>query len=414
MRIAYLSTDFGVPVHGTKGASVHLRQMVQALSGRGHEVIVLTPDPAPPGREPPRVVSLPFAAVPAALHESLKNEELARGNRLAKDLRNLFYCLWLEGAALELLRGFRPDFLYERYALFGVAGLELARRLGVPLVLEVNAPLVEEQREQRGLALPEVAVAAQRLVFAGADELAVVSRWLAGYAQEHGAAAERVSVIPNATDPELFRPRPGPSAIRGRLGWDDAIVLGFIGAMKPWHGVPVLIQALKSLGAPAAPFRLLLVGDGPALPAAREEVRALGLEPAVHMPGAVQHDSVPEWLAASDIALIPYEASAAPYFSPVKLFECMSMGLPVVAARSGQTEEILVHGRTGWLYAPGESDQPAATIRQVAANLAAARKVGEAARSCVLERHTWDHNAGRVEELARRALARRRPAGARA
>jgi glycosyltransferase involved in cell wall biosynthesis len=411
MRIAYLSTDFGVPVRGTKGASVHVRKMVGALAQRGHELLLLTSDSGEGPAEAPAcpVVSLPFERGPSALLKRLEHEDIARDNRLAKDLRNVFYSFALEGRALPALREFRPDVLYERYALFGAGGVWLARRLGVPLLLEVNAPLVEEQREQRGLALAEVALEAQRQAFAGADELLVVSRWLVDYAAQHGAPRERVTVVPNAADSELFRPFPGPSAKRAALGWERAVVLGFVGAMKPWHGVMRLVEALAQLGGAASPYRLLLLGDGPELARVRARVASAGLEAAVHAPGAVPHGEVPEWLAAVDLALVPYEATATPYFSPVKLFEYMSMGLAIVSARLGQTEEILEHGRTGWLYSSADPSEPAATIRRLAADRPALARAGAAARAVALERYTWDRNAAEVERLAQRARGRLGP-----
>ena len=406
MRIAYLSTDFGVPILGTKGASVHVRQLVEALTRRGHEVLILTPNTGGAPARPTTfaMTALPFDEIPALLHDKLKEEAICSGNRLAKDLRNLFYSLWVEDRAVRLLAEFQPDVVYERYALFGTAGLEIARRLSVPLLVEVNAPLVEEQREQRGLCLTRVAPAAQRLVFTRADELIVVSRWLVQYAESHGALPAHITVVPNAADPQLFRPATEPSEIRRRLGWGDKIVLVFVGAMKPWQGVPRLVDTLANLG-PA--FRLLLVGDGPDLDAVRARVRELRLEDAVHCAGAVPHDEVPAWLGAADIALVPYEATAAQYFSPVKLFEYMSMGLPIVAARIAQTEEILAHGEQGWLYSAADPSEPAATLRRLAADLPAARRIGACARQHVLAHHTWDRNAKRVEQLAQRALERR-------
>jgi glycosyltransferase involved in cell wall biosynthesis len=167
------------------------------------------------------------------------------------------------------------------------------------------------------------------------------------------------------------------------------------------------VDALAELGAPASKYRLILVGDGPELPRIRERVHAAGLAAAVHLAGAVPHREVPAWLGAVDVALVPYEAKAAPYFSPVKLFEYMAMALPVVAARLGQTEEILEHGRTGWLYSSAEPGEPAATLRGVAGDMAAARRVGAAGRALVLARHTWARNAELAAGLAERARARR-------
>lgn len=409
MRIAYLTSDFGVPVLGSKGASVHVRRLASALSERGHELQVLTPNPGA-GTDAAftaELVEVPFDGAAAELHRELAAESLCQGNRLSKDLRNLFYSLLLESRAERRLAAFAPDFLYERYTLFNTAGIELARRLEVPLVLEVNAPLVEEQREQRGLSLPRVAESAQRYIFSQADEIMVVSRWLADYVVAHGAAPERVTVVPNAADPELFQPRPGPSAIRARLGWEACTVLGFVGAMKSWHGVNTLVSALVELDAPRSGFRLLLVGDGPELPAVRARVQALGLGGVVHYAGAVPQHEIPDWLGAVDIALAPYAASAPEYFSPVKLFEYMSMELAVVAARLGQTQEVLAHGRTGWLYDASQPGEPAATLRRLARQPDARRATGKAARERVLAEHTWEHNARCVERLAARALERR-------
>jgi glycosyltransferase involved in cell wall biosynthesis len=180
--------------------------------------------------------------------------------------------------------------------------------------------------------------------------------------------------------------------------------------MKPWQGVRRLVDSLAKLG---PDFRLLLVGDGPDLDAVRARVRELRLDDAVHCTGAVPHEEVPAWLGAADIALVPYEATAAQYFSPVKLFEYMSMGLPIVAARIAQTEEILAHGEQGWLYSASDPSEPAATLRQLAADLPAARRIGARARHHVLAHHTWERNAERVEQLAQRALGRARSIPAR-
>src|SRR5688572_21696112 len=110
MRIAYLSTDFGVPILGTKGASVHVRQLVEALTRRGHEVLVLTPNEGNAVTRPKtfEMTALPFAEIPALLHDALKEEAVCSGNRLAKDLRNVFYSLWVESQAARLLAEFQP------------------------------------------------------------------------------------------------------------------------------------------------------------------------------------------------------------------------------------------------------------------------------------------------------------------
>lgn len=410
MRVAYLTADFGVPVAGTEGASVHVRGLVQALRGQGHQVLVLTansgagPDGAPTC--PVREVS--FDGALAELYEALQQEQPCQGTRLAKDIRNLLFALTLQLQGRTELEAFGPDFIYERYCLLSTAGLELARSLDVPLVLEVNSPLVLEQQKMRGLSLPTVARAAERLLFTGADQVVVVSEWLRQYVIGEGADRDRVSVIPNAADPNLFCPRLDPSRLRRQLGWDDRFVLGFTGSMKRWHGISTLLEALQMLGGAESRFRVLLVGSGPELPDLEQEVQRRGLGGAVHLTGAMPHELIPEAIAAMDATVAPYASAADGYFSPVKLFEYMAMARPVVAARIEQVDEVIEHGRTGWLYTPGDAQQLAGLIRLIADDPRLCQQVGTAARERVLARYTWQRNAERVTTIAARAAADRR------
>ena len=87
MRIAYLTSDFGVPVLGRKGASVHVRRMVRALRRRGHEILVLTPSLGGDASASPdlHIAHLPFEGIPDELYESLKREEACAGPRVVGD-----------------------------------------------------------------------------------------------------------------------------------------------------------------------------------------------------------------------------------------------------------------------------------------------------------------------------------------
>jgi glycosyltransferase involved in cell wall biosynthesis len=407
VRIAYITADFGVPVLGTKGASTHVRSLVREFRRLGHEVFVLTPNPGdePHGEVDFRLAEVPFADALLEVFEALKEERLCKGTRLAKDLRNILYALNLQLRGRLLLGEFRPDVIYERSCLLSTAGVELARYFGVPFILEVNAPLVLEQQKMRGLSLPIVARAVERLTLTSADHVVVVSDSLRQHVTTQGVRADRVSVIPNAADPDVFHPRSGPSRLRQRLGWHNQFVIGFTGSMKPWHGIPALLDALQRLGAAEGPFRLLLVGSGPELPALRQQVNRRGLDRCVHMTGAVSHARVPDMLHAMDCAVAPCAADADEYFSPVKLFEYMAMALPVVAAKVGQAVDVIEHGRTGLLYSPGDSSELAGLIADLSADESLRREIGAAARERVLAHYTWQHNGAQVLAIAEALLA---------
>jgi glycosyltransferase involved in cell wall biosynthesis len=264
---------------------------------------------------------------------------------------------------------------------------------------------VLEHQEMRGLSLPLVASAAEHLLQTRADHVVVVSEQLRTYVTGHGIDAKRVTVMPNAADPQQFSPRPGPSLLRLQLGWEEHFVIGFVGSMKPWHGIPTLLHALHLLGGSSSRFRLLLVGSGPELPSIAWQIDQLHLADCVHLAGAQPHDQIPDAIHAMDVAVAPYSAEANAYFSPLKLFEYMAMAVPVVAARMGQVCDVIEHGRTGWLYTPGDAEELSALIRGLAIQPQLCREAGQAARQQVLTHHTWQQNAERVlgiaEELIR-------------
>src|SRR5437773_116750 len=113
------------------------------------------------------------------------------------------------------------DVIYERYSLWGFAGLMFAREQGVPFVLEVNAPLRLEQARFRTLHNAVLAEALESQLFELADRVVVPSSALREYVIERGARAGRVRVVPNAADPTFFRP---PSGANGRRAAEDTFV----------------------------------------------------------------------------------------------------------------------------------------------------------------------------------------------
>jgi len=162
------------------------------------------------------------------------------------------------------------------------------------------------------------------------------------------------------------------------------------------------------LGGASSRFRLLLVGSGPDMPRLEAEIEDRGLAGCVHLTGALAHDQVPAMIEATDVVVAPYSADSDVYFSPVKLFEYMAMARPVIAARIGQAADVVEHGRTGWLYTPGNSQELVDLIRPLADNPELCERVGAAARQRILSRYTWQHNARQVIAIAESIIGRRR------
>ncbi len=416
MRIFYVCSDFGVPVYGHKGASIHLRAMANAFAGLGHTVQVLSPAIERAGNADFQLSVLDPVDLEPHLPalDALRRADRAFGptaaghpSRVAQEVRNILYNQLLEAAAPRL-RDFGADFVYERYALFGAGGLGLARALGVPHVLEVNAPLCLEQERARGLHLGDVARAVEARVWRETDAMLAVSAELAARACAEGAPRDRVHVVANGVDVERFEAAAGQGArVRQALGLGLGPVIGFVGSLKSWHGTDVLLDAFTLLHPRWPTARLLLVGDGPKGDALRATARSRGLDGAVVFTGAVDHARVPELLDAMDLTVAPYLPAEDFYFSPLKVYESLAAGKPVVASRLGQITDLVEAGYVEPAV-PGDPASLAQAIEAVLADPKTALGRAERGREWTHRERTWAANARRAADLAATtALVRR-------
>jgi glycosyltransferase involved in cell wall biosynthesis len=329
--------------------------------------------------------------------------------RIRQELRNLLYNLTLYDKARDDLRAHRVDFIYERYALFSYAGVRLARELGVPHILEVNAPLAYEQEKMRGLEMKELAREAERRIFRETGRVIVVSRQLQEFVASCGVPESRIHILPNAVDPQRFAPLDDghENSVRAQYQLRGKRVIGFVGSLKPWHGTETLLEAFRSLHAQAPGTHLLIVGDGPGREALEQYAQSDGLNGAVTFPGNVPYDEIPHYLAAMDVTVAPYIPNENFYFSPIKIFEYMMMAKPVVAGRIGQVEEMIADGETGLLYEPGNIEQLTAALTRLASDAELSRRIGAKAKAWVQQERTWDNNARQVIEIANGLLKKR-------
>ena len=367
MRIAYVCTDPGIEVFGTKGASIHAQEMLAAFLARGDEVTLISPriGTPSPGYEGLRLVPLPL---PRGEAEARASAQLA-----------------LNDAVTGALRTDAFDLVYERHALFAHAAMEEAARQSIPGMLEINAPLIEESARHRSLPLPVQARISTVRAMRAARLAIAVSGAVGDYARHHGARA--VEVIPNAVNPARFPPVQRPE---GRL------TVGFLGTLRPWHDVETLTRAMTPLRATFPKAHLLIVGDGPERERLAPDLAALGAE----LPGAVRPEAVPGWLARMDIAVAPYAGDQPFYFSPLKVYEYMAAGLPVVASDVGDLRRVVRHGETGLICPPDDPAALAAALAELARDPQAARRMGAEGRQIVLRNHTWAEVAARVLRLA--------------
>lgn len=381
MRVAYVCADAGIPVFGSKGASVHVQEVIRALRGRGSQVTLFATRTG--GAPPESLEDVTIYDLPAQ----------AQGERAEREQA----AFAANETVLETLRYAGPfDMVYERYSLWSYAGMEFAREQGMPGLLEVNAPLIEEQAEHRGLMDRALAEQVANRAFGAATALLAVSREVAAYLDGFPAALGRVQIVPNGVNPARF------AAIDDTRDGKDAstFTVGFVGTLKPWHGLPVLVEAFDLLCRRTREARLLVVGEGPEGDRMREELERRGLLHIARFTGAVQPSAVPGLLSEMDAAVAPYPARHDFYFSPLKVYEYMAAGLPVVASRIGQLEDVIEHETNGLLCPPGDPEALATALYRLRNEHELRARLGQEARRSVLRGHTWDSVAARILEIA--------------
>ena len=330
------------------GQAVHIDELIAALRARGHEVIVV----APGGAE-----SQEFGTSQGWVDAIRK-----RLPRALYELAELGYALLSYRRLAARIREHRSDVIYERYNLYLLAGAWARKHFGLPLLLEVNAPIAERRYAYGGLAFPGLARRVQSWTWRGADCVLPVTRVLAAYVERAGVPAERIEVIPNGINPEHFRQAPERTEAKRRLNLDDRLVLGFVGFVREWHGLDKVLEWLVTRRG-AGEVQFVAVGDGPARAGLEAQAVAPGIADRVRFTGVVPWDEVPGRVAAFGIALQP---AVVEYASPLKLFEYLALGCAVVAPGQDNLREILVDGANARLLDPAT----AGSLRQALDELA--------------------------------------------
>lgn len=399
MRIAYLSADYGVPVLGGKGGSVHIQQLVNAFGRLGHEVVLYCTrlGAGAPSQLSGRIIEVPRPATVAAPAMGLKlPADAPKRERMFKELGWRDHARALEARVLADHARAPFDLVYERYSLWSRSAARLTARAGIASVVEVNAPLLTEAEAYRELAAADEAAAIEAEMLGGAGAIVAVSDGVRNYVIAKGAAPSRVHVLPNGVDPDLFDNAVKPAHLPQFAGHP---VIGFAGGLKPWHGLQELLAAFRIVEAERPEARLLIIGDGPMRGWIDGFLAGSHLGEKVLVTGWQEHAQLPALIARMDIATAPYPVIGDFYFSPLKLFEYMSLGRATVASRIGQIATVVEHERSGLLVEPGSVTDLAGSLIRLLADPDLRATLGAGAHAASRQ-YTWLENARRVTALA--------------
>jgi glycosyltransferase involved in cell wall biosynthesis len=393
-RVAYLITDLWGGKPG--GATSHKIGFCKGLLRLGHVPTVLANQPVP-GLE--KVVQDFHIIPPPFLPKRLPLTVGVLANNLIFARR-----------ASSILKQLKPDVVCQRHSKMNYSGVLLSRRLKVPFILEYNSPSnwKAASEDRTPFLIGVLSRFIERINLAAADRIMVVSRVLKQHLVDRGVAPEKVAVNPNGADAELFRPDLDPGPVRQRLHLENKIVVAFAGhhnARNTWHGVKYLVMAVKKVAERRKDVQFLFIGDQGLVDLVLETARAESTTGQITFATSISHRDMPSYYAACDVLVSPHVhmADGSTFFgSPVKVFEYMAMGKPIVASGIGQLGDLL-KGKA-LLTEPGDVVGIADAILTLAGDADLRRQLGAAARETCINRLTWKHNAERFINAYREVL----------
>ena len=384
MKVLYHHRTQGKRVEG-----VHIRGVANALRELGCEVRVISFPGADPEKEP--------AGVAAGADGGRKGRLATLVSGLPGvlfEFAELGYNLVTWWRIRAEVRRHRPDFIYERYSLFLFMTIWIARREGIPIILEINDSAVVQRL--RPLWLKALARRIEAWCMTRATGIVFISTYFRNLlADQYGQLPPSV-VSPNAVDARFDPTRLDRDALRCAQGLEGRVVCGHMGVFARWHGVPGFVEAIIDRLDEAPELTLLIVGDGEDLPAVRREVEARGLGDRIRLPGRVPHHEIPQWVACMDYAFLP---DSNEYGSPMKLFELMAMGVAVVAPDYDPVAEVIDSGETGWLFPRKDVRACVDQVIALCGREDERVRVGAAARAYIERERRWRNNARQLLAL---------------
>lgn len=387
--------------HRTQGLNVegvHIRSICNALVRQGHDV---------------RLVSVTstdddFSKAPVPQKNVNPNQKPSLLKTLAKklpepvfEMLELGYNLYAFFRLWKVIHAYRPDRIYERYSLFLFSTLLLGKLYGIPVVYEINDS--SQLVRLRPLFFKRFASFIERYVFKHASGLVFVSKRLREIILGAYPSVKTANIVsPNASDKSVFfYDKNKKQECKTKLDIQGKNVCGFIGCFAFWHGVHHFMEKMAPRLKEQPDLVLLLVGDGETLPRVREIVQEHGLEKQVILTGNVPHGEIINYVRAMDFSVLP---SSNEYGSPMKMFELMGTGVPLVAADYPPVVEILEDGIDGWLFPQGDFDKCIDLLIKMHQQQDNIEKAAQLAEQKIHQKHQWSNNTADLSALYDSAL----------
>ena len=321
-------------------------------------------------------------------------------------LKELAVVLALKKRILQLVHLEKPDVLHAHSpALNGLAAIWAAKATSLPVVYEIRAfwedAAVDHGSCKEGDLRYKLTRALETYVAKKADAVTTICQGLKQDLISRGISEDKITVIPNAVDPEQFQLIGAKNtALELEFNLQNKPVLGFLGSFYAYEGLDLLIRALPLIRQKIPSATLLLVGGGPQQKALEQLVQQLDLTDAVIMPGRVPHSSVMQYYSLVDLLVYPRKAMRlTELVTPLKPLEAMAQGVRLLASDVGGHLELIEHGKTGWLFQRDNIEDLAEQAIRALKNFSTNDGIAENALQFIQSERNWAVSVGRYVSI---------------
>jgi len=296
----------------------------------------------------------------------------------------------------------RPEVVYVRTCFLGFLLYPVCRLTGVLLITEVDA-IVEEEIRMRGQRriLARILKVLNKLNYRWVDGLVCVTPGIRKEMIDRGAKSDTTVVIHNAAHTDIMRPMEQNQARRQLDLANEDYIVGFAGSLSPWQGLDLLVRAAKQvIDNSARAVRFVIVGDGQCRQELQEMADTLKLSRFISFLAPLPFEQVTVFNSACDVIVIPiHDRRKLRYgISPLKFWDSVSVGVPVLVPDGSQLEDVLEHLRLPGTFRAGDTKDLAEEILQVLSNTEHHQARRKDVHRIVSEQYSWTHAAEKLAE----------------
>ena len=316
---------------------------------------------------------------------------------------------------IKLVKWHHFDIIYTRNIMIGIIGLLIKKVWKSKLVLEVNGIALDERRLiENQLPAKRKRLRSIKIEFLGyleifvirkADAVIAVTQGIKEYLINHGVDKNKVWVIENGANTELFKPIKDSNVLkklkdRLHVNNEENVVL-FVGNLAPWQGVEYLLRATPIIIEEIQKTKFLIVGEGIMKEKLKSLSKELNIEHNIIFTGTVLYENVPEYINISDVCVAPFirTRNESMGLSPLKIYEYLACGKPVVASNIKGVGDLLESSTSGISVPPDDPNELAKAIIKLLKNKQLREQMGDNGRKLVVKSYSWETAAKKTKEV---------------